>query len=177
MIEETKNQENEEIQKFHTSRNDYSQNKVSTQLKRFAAFSIDCLVLSMLIRITTAVSMFFLSNDLVKHLNLDKQKKIGNIALPEALKGELTIWVLSTALIICLILYFIYLKPLKNFGQTFGKRLLKIRLVSSDRDDKRSYLMLIFRETIDLLRKHICMFLSAFSTTILTTSYKYQTAQ
>ena len=147
MNDEIKQEEENKAQKYHTSRNDYSQNKEAMGYKRFAAISIDTIIMGVFYEIFLKISYFFISKDLFYHLTTDSSTFIPQTP-PENIRLEYNTHSIILSLIMVILWLFFYYKPLKIFGQSIGKRLLKIRLLNKEKQDRRSYLNLFFRELL-----------------------------
>ena len=140
-----------QVQKYHSSDNDYSQSKVASQWKRLVAELLDWTFFSILknfIALLAIIPFYKTFAELIKFIS---EKRDPNLFLMEHpdFGMQILLFILTLSIIQFVAWYFLWIKPLKNFGQTFGKRLLKIRLVKKTRENERpSTLALIFRESL-----------------------------
>lgn len=121
-------------QRAHASITDFTQNPPAKRRVRFLALLIDSAVMSLC---TVPLGVF---------LELVEEEK-----LPVVVQGVLGSVYMAFGIVMMFVLV---LTPLQRYGQTVGKRLLKIRVLNKEKKPEAfSYLSLFFREN----------FLKAFS--------------
>lgn len=133
----------DDIQKFHTSKTDYSQNEAPSQWLRFASYAIDVFFMGVISQIVIHVTLLFFSPETAKYANLV-------VFTPKVAEpADYRQWSILSNLISLSLWVFLFLLPLKKYGQTFGKRLLKIRLLNDDKTNERPHIILLFfRQTL-----------------------------
>ncbi len=134
-----------EIKKFHDSEEDYSDCPPAGFGVRLLALALDGVILAIINQIIQIVAIF---------LHLGSKGGIGDF-------GKLPGTFQFAAIVIELIFsFFIIISPLKNSGQTPGKKVLKIRVVRDNFHTNLTWAQIVFREWLVKALSFLLFFIS-----------------
>jgi uncharacterized RDD family membrane protein YckC len=134
-------EEHQDIHKFHTTEEDYSHYPPAGLFIRLFSTFLDGIIMGIVNQMITALT-------LVVAFGLDTSIKDFSKLPPS--------WQLMPVLLSFFALYFILLRPIKKKGQTPGKKIFKLKILSEDFSTDISWVQILVRE-----------FLSKFLTALL----------